>query len=405
MKTMITKTKNKIFISLITMSLLFFPLSNIRSQSVDELNQMINEKKKMIDNITAQQKVYQAKIKETQQKSISLNNEISILNTKITSRELGIKSTELQVENLDLEIKATELEMGKKNEEIKYTKERVKTSLQELYKEEDQNDLLKILLANDNLSDFFDEISRLKSVQSDLQSKVDDLQKLQNWLQDKNTSLNQSRDQLNQLRQQLVLDQDKLKDEQDTKVMFLSRTQNDEKKFNKLLADLRKEQNEANSLITSYEQKARQLLAQKGGQNINKNEALSWPVPSRIINAYFHDPDYPFRSVFEHPAIDIKASQGTPIRASASGYVAIAKDNGYGYNYILIVHNNGLSTVYGHVSKINVKIGDFVLQGDVIGLSGGMPGTLGAGRLTTGPHLHFEVRLNGTPVNPLSYLN
>jgi murein DD-endopeptidase MepM/ murein hydrolase activator NlpD len=403
MKTKINN-KNKILISLVIFALLFFPFVNIKSESIDELNKLINEKKQMIDDLNNQQKAYQSKIKQKQQESLSLSNEISILNTQISSRELGIKSTELQIDNMNLEIKATELEMQKKNEEIKYTRDRIKTSLQELYQQEEQSNVFKILLLNDNLSDFFDETSRLKSLQSDLQSKVENLQSLQDWLKNKSASLVQSRDELNNLKEQLVSDQGKLQDEQSAKFIFLSNTKNDEKKFNKLLVDLRKEQTDANNLITSYEQKARQLLAQKGGQNIDKNEAFAWPVPSRIVNAYFHDPDYPFRSVFEHPAIDIKAAQGTAIRASASGYVAIAKDNGYGYSYIMIVHNNGLSTVYGHVSQINVKIGDFVLQGDVIGLSGGMPGTMGAGRLTTGPHLHFEMRLNGTPVNPLNYL-
>ena len=108
--------------------------------------------------------------------------------------------------------------------------------------------------------------------------------------------------------------------------------------------------------------------------------------------------------IFKNPAFDIRPSQGSTLTAAASGYVAIAKNAGKGYSYIMIVHGNGLATVYGHVSKIYVQTDEYVVQGQTIGLTGGMPGTSGAGSLTTGPHLHFEVRLNGVPVDPLDYL-
>src|SRR3989339_696480 len=136
------------------------------------------------------------------------------------------------------------------------------------------------------------------------------------------------------------------------------------------------------------------------------DNGMIWPVPRNTITSYFHDPDYPFRNIFEHPAIDIRAGQGTVLKAAASGYVARVKEGvGGSYGYIMLIHGDGLSTVYGHVSKIYVEEDEYIVQGQTIGLTGGLPGTPGSGALTTGPHLHFEVRLNGIPVNPLNYLN
>ena len=98
-----------------------------------------------------------------------------------------------------------------------------------------------------------------------------------------------------------------------------------------------------------------------------------------------------------HPGIDIGVPTGTPIHAAAAGTVIYCGVmSGYG-NLVVIDHHNGLATAYGHQSRIAVSCGQTVAQGEVIGYTG-------CTGFCTGPHLHFEVRVNGSPVDPLGYL-
>ena len=99
-----------------------------------------------------------------------------------------------------------------------------------------------------------------------------------------------------------------------------------------------------------------------------------------------------------HTGIDIAVPTGTPVRAALPGVVTTATYNagGYGY-YVMIDHGNGMVTLYAHCSKLLARVGSTVEAGDIVSLSGS------TGR-STGPHLHFEVRINGQRVNPRSYL-
>jgi murein DD-endopeptidase MepM/ murein hydrolase activator NlpD len=98
-----------------------------------------------------------------------------------------------------------------------------------------------------------------------------------------------------------------------------------------------------------------------------------------------------------HEGQDIDAVFGTPVQAAASGRVIIAgRQRGYG-NVVYVDHGGGLSTRYGHLSEIDVSVGQTVTRGQMIGLVGS------TGR-STGPHLHYEVRINNQPVDPRQYL-
>jgi len=115
---------------------------------------------------------------------------------------------------------------------------------------------------------------------------------------------------------------------------------------------------------------------------------FGWPMSGYITQRYY---DY-------HPAVDIAAPQGTPVKAADSGYVAVVgrSDTSYG-RYVLIDHGNGFQTLYGHFSVVYVEVGQSVGKGQTIGACGS------TGK-STGPHVHFEIKLNGVRRNPLIYL-
>ena len=98
-----------------------------------------------------------------------------------------------------------------------------------------------------------------------------------------------------------------------------------------------------------------------------------------------------------HDGVDVAASQGSPIYATADGYVHKIATEKTGGNVIILNHGGGVTTVYCHLSKFNVKVGQKVKREDVIGF-------VGQTGKTIGPHVHYEVRLNGKAVNPYHYI-
>ena len=145
-----------------------------------------------------------------------------------------------------------------------------------------------------------------------------------------------------------------------------------------------------------------QDLAALEKQFVARNQLLS-RIPSiapvrGILTDGFGGRRDPFTgNAASHPAIDISSAEGQPILAPADGVVAKAeRANGYG-NVVYLSHGYGYSTRYAHMSRFNVKPGQTVRRGDVIGYVGS------TGR-STGPHLHYEVRVNGQNANPLEYI-
>ncbi len=155
----------------------------------------------------------------------------------------------------------------------------------------------------------------------------------------------------------------------------------------------------ANDLVSTYVYPGQELFIPTSavGKGFNDSERFIWPVYG-VISSPYGWRIHPIKKVKSfHTGIDIAAPEGAPVFAADSGVVRFAgKNGGYGY-FILIDHGGTYSTAYGHLSKIDVYVGQKVSRGQLIG-------RVGSTGFSTGPHLHFEVRIRGKHTNPLAYL-
>ncbi|MBI2038231.1 MAG: peptidoglycan DD-metalloendopeptidase family protein [Candidatus Magasanikbacteria bacterium] len=374
------------------------------SQEIAELNKQIAEKKEKIRQLEETIAKYNKNIEKKQTEAQSLKNQLSILDNHIAKAEADLVLTEEKIKQAQLQIEALQLTIAAKEATLLKQKDIVTKIVQGINADKEKN-YLEVLLTNDSFADFYDQLQYTVKIYKDMGKSVKVLRLVKEDLQKKRDQLEATKKTYEDLKTDLEEKKSRLETQSDAKSQLLISTKSSEMQYRTLLSSLKQQYQAVINEQRAYEDQVRKKLEEQNKLSTSI-DSFAWPVPNRTITAMFHDPDYPFRNVFEHSAIDIRASQGTPVRAAASGYVARAKTCTAStcYAYVLIVHTGNLSTLYGHLSRIDVAGDQFVNKGDIIGFSGGKPGTVGAGPFVTGPHLHFEVRLNGIPVDPLGYL-
>lgn len=376
-------------------------------QEINDLNQKIADQKKQLDAIQVKKKAYQVQIDAKIKEKNTLTNQLSIIENHIAKAQLDIDGANLEIDETSLEIKKIELDVANLNEKIDQQKNHI-AGLLNLLNQQDQVSTLEMLLSNNSLADFLNQAKYLEDANQELMKSVTNLQQDKSQLDQNRADLNDKNNQLLSLKAKLEDKKSGLNYDQASKTDLLTETKSSERQYQALLQQAINEQNQAEADLSTAETRLRQKMSQTQKNRLNSgNSTIGWPVPRNMVMTTFHDPDYPYRNILgEHPGWDIRAKQGTTLLAAADGYVAKVKSDGTkNYAYIMIIHGNGLATVYGHVSAVYVSQDQYVTQGQPIGRSGGMPGGIGSGPFTTGPHLHFEVRLNGIPVDPANYLN
>ncbi|MFA6587730.1 MAG: peptidoglycan DD-metalloendopeptidase family protein [Patescibacteria group bacterium] len=386
--------------------------TDLENFTTDELNKNIQEKQDQKKLIEERLQKYKEIIAEKQKTAASLNNELSLLEAQIEKTQLDTQALGFTIEEKQLQVSATQKAIDGKENDLKKQRSYLEDLVRTINRYDRQGQL-EMLIAHSSFSEVINDIRATSSLQNEVSDSLNELRSVKSNLEREKNERERQKLELQGLQKDLEGTIVNLDEQKQYKGKILDETKSNEQVYSNLLEQSKQEQLNADYDIRNLQEKLKSRL---GDQNTNsadqlsiftgnRNVQLAWPIsPGKGISAYFHDPTYPYRKYFEHPAIDIPINQGTAIAAVDDGYVARAKNGGFGYSYIMLVHSNSISTVYGHVSQINVAEDTYVKKGQIIGLSGGLPGTPGSGRLTTGAHLHFEVRLNGIPVNPLDYL-
>ncbi|MDF1497488.1 MAG: peptidoglycan DD-metalloendopeptidase family protein [Patescibacteria group bacterium] len=397
------------FLILVVLSTAFFDIkSAIAEEAVqlknvaDELNAELEAKKSRAQEVQGLINSYKDRIKAQEAQKLTLENQIVLLDNRIREKELREEEVKTQIEILTLELQALDRQIVRQEGKISTQKALVGDLVRRIRQADDVN-TLHVFLSRPSLSSYFQNVEELTKLEGDLTQTLERVVQEKTTLQNDKVLRESKRITLTEQKKTLLDEQLILEMEKNSKKSLLAETESKQSEFSRVVSELRQQDQATSNEIYRIEKELKDKLDAIDLALASGETLLSWPVPLKKITATFHDPTYPFRNIFEHPGIDLRAGVGTPIRAAGGGYVAWTKTGRSYGNYIMVVHAGNIATLYAHLSKFNASPGTYVERGDIIGYSGGMPGTPGAG-LSTGPHLHFEVRQDGIPVDPQGFL-
>ena len=341
-------------------------------------------------NLQSQMEASNAQIEIIQSDVSKIVAEIAELNDEITSQQMEVELLRSQRDNLLETIEVTEIDLNQATEEYEKQKKQLEARLVASYKA-GETSYLDMLLQSSSLSEFISNyylISRIVTYDQEMLSKVE---KQKKELELAKIELKKQKKQLIETTEESENKAVSLENMIVIKNSYISQLSEEEKEYADNIVEMQNE-------IKKVEAEILQAATLNIGYDYVGGE-MAWPVPGHtIITSKFGMRTHPITGVYKlHTGVDISASIGDMFIAANDGVVAKAEYNTAYGNMVLINHGGGVSTLYAHGSEILVEVGQEVKRGDEV-LKVGSTG------YSTGPHAHFEVRINGQYVDPMPYI-
>ena len=261
---------------------------------------------------------------------------------------------------------------------------------------------IKVILSSNSLSDFFNNIYMVKEVIQQDRDLLKELDENKSLVEEKKKSLEDKVKEQELLKSSLESDNNKLESDKAEVEELKNQLAKEEEELESQIAKIIAEEEAAAKAQAEAEAQKQQATSSSTSSGASSNAVVtsgSWPVPgySRISSPYGYRIHPVTGASSIHTGIDIPAPTGTPVTAYDSGTVIYSGVQGTYGNTVMIRHNDGKVTLYAHNSALNVSVGQTVQKGQVVA-------KIGSTGRSTGPHLHFEIRVNGSHTNPMNYL-
>ncbi|MDY2970068.1 MAG: peptidoglycan DD-metalloendopeptidase family protein [Butyricicoccus pullicaecorum] len=342
-----------------------------------------------------------AAVKALEGEAEKYSEKIAALDYQIQSTRAQLNTTQKIIDTLTEDIEEKQVELDETVKELDDKQELFETRIRVMYENGDTT-YMEVLLSSENFSDMLSHMEIVSQIMDYDKKVVEEYKALKLSIEQQKASLESDRKEQQDYADDLKVAYEEIEaQKKEYKALKAKVDSNIELKKAEAERMLR-EQEQINDEIAELSRQEAAAASSSGGGGGGKvySGSMTWPCPSynRISSPYGYR-THPISGTRKlHKGLDISASSGNPVIAAASGTVVKSYfSSSYG-NYVVISHGGGVMTAYAHMTRRLVSVGQRVAAGQQVG-------TVGSTGNSTGPHLHFEVYVGGSTVNPMNYFN